>query len=71
MLRIPLFLDSPAYIVRGYGDDDRISYGTGRVTPTEAIPAVAAQLLADPAVAYVHVRSASNNCYHCRIEPAV
>ncbi|MFM9939098.1 MAG: DUF1203 domain-containing protein [Hyphomicrobiaceae bacterium] len=66
--RIPAFLDSPTYIVRGYGADDRIVYGTGRVTETPRIPAVASELLADPRVAYVHVRSASNNCYHCRIE---
>ena len=26
-------------------------------------------LLARPEVAYLHLRSASNNCYQCRIEP--
>ena len=67
---IPPFLDSPRYIVRGYGRDDRIVYGTGQVTDTPAVPATAQGLLADPRVAYVHVRSASNNCYHCRIERA-
>lgn len=68
--RIPAFLDSPTYIVRGYGSDDRIVYGTGRVTETTRIPAAASDLLADPRIAYVHVRSASNNCYHCRIDRA-
>lgn len=67
---IPVFLASPAYIVRGYGWDDRIAYGTGGVVETTAIAARAAELLADPAIAYLHVRSASNNCYHCRIERA-
>jgi hypothetical protein len=65
---IPTFLDSPEYIVRGYGSDHRIVYGTGRVAPTRSIPTVAAEMLSDPRVAYVHVRSATNNCYHCRIE---
>lgn len=65
---LPPMLDSPDYIVRGYGGDDRIVYGTGAVTPTSAIAERAQALLADPAIAYVHVRSARNNCYQCRIE---
>lgn len=67
---IPHFLKSPRYIVRGYGADDRIVYGTGQVVATPEIPTVAAALLADPKIAYAHVRSATNNCYHCRIERA-
>ena len=64
----PEMLGSPDYIVRGYGADDRIVYGTGRVVATEAIPARAAELFADPRVAYLHVRSARNNCYQARID---
>lgn len=67
---LPEVLASPDYIVRGYGPDDRIVYGTGAVTPTAAIPARAASLLDDPRVAYVHVRSARNNCYQLRIDRA-
>ncbi|MDH4413015.1 MAG: DUF1203 domain-containing protein [Rhizobium sp.] len=65
---LPPMLSSPDYIVRGYGRDDRIVYGSGGVVETEAIMARAASLLADPGIAYVHVRSARNNCYQCRIE---
>ena len=65
---IPRFLASPSYIVRGYGPNDWIVYGTGKVVPTGEVPQVAATLLDDSKIAYVHVRSASNNCYHCRIE---
>lgn len=65
---LPGMLGSPDYIVRGYGADDRIVYGTGGVVATDAIPARAAELFADDRVAYVHVRSARNNCYQCRIE---
>ena len=67
---IPEALASPDYIVRGYGADHRIVYGTGAVTPTEASPDRAAALLADPRVAYVHVRSARTTCYQCRIDRA-
>ncbi|MDX2204215.1 MAG: DUF1203 domain-containing protein [Hyphomicrobiaceae bacterium] len=67
---LPAFLRSPHYILRGYGADDRIVYGTGAVIPTPAIPGRAEDLLADPRVAYCHVRSATNNCFHCRIERA-
>lgn len=64
----PEMLASPDYIVRGYGTDDRIVYGTGGVVATEAIPARAEDLFADPRVAYLHVRSARNNCYQVRID---
>ncbi|MFN3991744.1 MAG: DUF1203 domain-containing protein [Tabrizicola flagellatus] len=67
---LPEMLAAPDYILRGYGDDDRIVYGTGGVVATAAIPARAAELLADARVAYLHVRSARNNCYQCRIERA-
>lgn len=67
---IPKFLNSPRYMVRGYGADDRIVYGTGTIEATTEIPAAAAVKFADARVAYLHVRSASNNCYHCRIERA-
>lgn len=65
---VPAMLVSPDYILRGYGPDDRIVYGTGGVVATAAIPARAQELLADARVAYVHVRSSRNNCYQCRIE---
>ena len=65
---VPEMLASPEYIVRGYGANDRIVYGTGAVVPTAGIIAEAQMRLDDPRVAYVHVRSARNNCYQCRID---
>ena len=65
---LPEILASPDYILRGYGPDDRIAYGTGAVVATPDIPAEAARRLADPRVAYLHVRSARNNCFQCRID---
>jgi hypothetical protein len=68
----PPLLDgrTPDYLLKGYSADDRIVYGTGRVVPTDEIEAYAGALLADPRVAYVHVRSARNNCYQFRIDRA-
>ena len=63
-----LFGKTAAYIVRGYSADDRIVYGTGAVLPTAEIPARARELLAREDIAYLHMRSAKNNCYQCRIE---
>lgn len=63
-----LFTRTKDYILRGYSADDRIVYGTGAVTPTPEITDRAEQLLQRPDVAYVHMRSAKNNCYQCRIE---
>lgn len=65
---LPEMLSSPDYIVRGYDHDDRIVYGTGGVIPTPEITARAHALLAREDIAYVHVRSARNNCYQCRID---
>lgn len=61
-------LTSPAYILRGYSADERIAYGTGAVTPTDRIEARCRELLARPEVAFVHIRSAANNCFFCRVE---
>lgn len=64
----PAILSSPGYIVRGYDGDERIVYGTGAVVPTDDIAARADELLADDHIAFIHVRSASNNCFQCRID---
>jgi hypothetical protein len=65
-----LFRPTPDYILRGYGHDDRIVYGTGAVIPTSEVAARAEELFQRGDVAYVHMRSARNNCYQLRIERA-
>ena len=45
-------------------------YGTGAVVPTGRIRAEAEARLSDPRVAYLHLRSARNNCYQLRIDRA-
>lgn len=63
----PVLTTSPDYLLKGYGADNRIRYGTGKVVPQADLAAYAATLLATDAVAYVDVRSARNNCFMARI----
>jgi hypothetical protein len=45
-------------------------YGTGQIVAAPGLASAAAEILERDDVAYVHVRSALNNCYTCRIERA-
>jgi hypothetical protein len=65
---VPAMLRSPQYLIRGYSDADRIVYGSGQIVPTEQIRDAAGKMFGDERISYVHVRSASNNCYQCRID---
>ena len=65
---LPAILESDSYILRGYSADERIVYGTGGVVSTTWLKARAAEILTDPTVAFVHVRSSRNNCFQVRIE---
>lgn len=62
----PILEESPDYLVKGYGHDDRIVYGTGLITPREEVEGYAAALLAREDIAFVDVRSARNNCFLTR-----
>lgn len=61
------FLD-PA-VIRGYGEDHWIRYDTGDVVRGPEITERCRTILADPTVAYVHVRS-KFSCFQCRVERA-
>ena len=63
-----MFLERERYLMRGYGGDAGIVYGSGQVVPTDRLADAASALLDRPDIAYLHLRSASNNCYQCRIE---
>jgi hypothetical protein len=67
---VPEMLASPRYIIRGYCSNNRIVYGSGQIVATADIPSAVEAMLEDGRNAYIHVRSASNNCYQCRIERA-
>lgn len=66
----PMLAKRKAHLVKGYGADDRIVYGTGQIVPSAELEGAAAAVLERPDVAYVHVRSALNNCFTCRIDRA-
>lgn len=64
----PWYARRQMVLIRGYGSDDRIVYGTGKVIPSTEIEATAKAILKDPEIAYLHLRSSTNNCYQFRIE---
>lgn len=66
----PILTTFPDYPIKGYGANWRIRYGTGAVVAAADLPAEAEARLADPATAFVDVRSARNNCYQLRIRRA-
>ncbi len=65
-----LFDDYDCILLRGYSSDDRIRYGSGRVIAIEQVEAEAQKMFADGSIAYIHMRSSTNNCYQCRIDRA-
>ncbi len=65
-----MLLKRPAHLIKGYGPNDRIVYGTGKIVTSPELTSSAAAILERGDVAYVHVRSALNNCYTCRIDRA-
>lgn len=65
-----MFASWERLLIKGYGADNRIVYGTGAVVPSGDVEDAAAAIPARGDVAYVHGRSAKNNCYQVRIERA-
>lgn len=65
-----MFLKREHFLLKGYCKDDKIVYGTGRIVKSPDMKAEAEDILKNPDVAYVHARSALNNCFTCRIERA-
>ena len=63
-----MFLEWEQLLVRGYTNDERIRYGTGKVVKTRSLVDECRIILSDAEIEYVHIRSASNNCFQCRVE---
>lgn len=63
-----MYLRGEPRILRGYDRNDRIVYGTGKIVEPDHMAEYAGELLDNPDVAYVHVRSSTNNCFACRVE---
>ncbi|MEP0943934.1 MAG: DUF1203 domain-containing protein [Rhizobiaceae bacterium] len=66
----PVLEDSPRYLLRGYDANERIVYGSGTLTETNQIVETANHLLTRKEISFVHVRSATNNCWQARIDLA-
>lgn len=66
----PVLTEGRERLLKGYSPEERIVYGLGRIVPAGRIAAEAEAILADPRVAFVHARSATNNCFTCRIDAA-
>ena len=63
-----LFENRQSLLMRGYTTDERIFYGTGQIVEPEHCRDYLEATFADPKTAFVHIRSASNNCFQCRVE---
>jgi len=63
-----MFLKRDEFLLKGYSADDRIVYGTGQIVKSPDLNVRAEDILKQKHVAYVHVRSALNNCFSCRID---
>lgn len=64
-----LFTNWQSLLMRAYTADERIFYGTGRIVEPERCRDYLENTFANPQTAFVHIRSASNNCFQCRVEP--
>ena len=63
-----ILLDSEEFLLRGYDANERIVYGSGKIIPNNEIKSYSLSLLEKSEVKFIHVRSASNNCYQAKIE---
>ena len=62
----PILATSPDYLLKAYGADHRILYGTGAVVAGDTLADAVEERLADERVAFVDIRSARNNCFQTR-----
>ncbi len=61
----PVLASRGACLIKGYGADDRIAYGTGRIVPAAGLTRRAAALFDDPRVRYGHVRGTWGSRQEC------
>jgi len=55
------------HLLKGYLLGDRIAYGTGAIVGTGDIPDTIDRIFRGADIAYIDVRSASNNCFTVRV----
>ena len=64
----PEILRRELVLMKAYGSNHRIVYGKGCLISPVDILNRAVQLLSEAGIAYLHVRSAYNNCYSFRVD---
>tara|TARA_B100000780_G_scaffold210389_1_gene150365 strand:+ start:235 stop:453 length:219 start_codon:yes stop_codon:yes gene_type:complete len=65
---VPIFFNGATQvIVKAYGPDERIIYGTGAIIKTGNIKRRTTALLQTPDVQFADIRSASNNYWLARV----
>lgn len=62
-----ILTSSPDYLIKGYGTDDRIVYGTGVVAPWPSWTSASPRSLPTPR-SPISTPAARNNCYQLRID---
>jgi len=66
--KLPQILQtSPEYLIKGYSSDDRIVYGSGQIVAPDMLTEAFEGIFSDATVEYIHIRSARNNCYQCKV----
>ena len=63
----PVLANRGQCLLKAYGTDNRIIYGTGQITQTADIDSYCKTLFSDSQVAYIDARSVLNNCFTVRI----
>lgn len=67
---IPSLYRARKMLMRGYDCNERILYGSGQVIDMRDVEAQAQRLFERSDLAFIHLRSPDNNCYHFRLERA-
>lgn len=63
----PVIASRPRFLVRAYGADERIRYGTGGIVGRDELLPRLAELFSEPMNAFIDIRSAVNGCFQCRV----
>ena len=63
----PILRTSLDYLIKGYSTGERIVYGTGQIVSPDDMVSACEDIFTNSDVTHIHVRSARNNCYQCKI----
>ncbi len=64
----PVIAERDQFLIRGYSADERIVDGTGSLVRMEELENACHMLFQRDTVVFIHIRSATNGCFQCRVE---